>query len=341
MILVVGCKSAPSAPAAAGGAAAPVPVRVTVATPAPLQQVDEAVGTVSVIDSVEIRAETAGLVQSVSFSDGQAVRKGQALVHLRDADAQASLLDARARARLTALQLDRLTPLLGRGDVAQAEVDKAKADDDLARAAVLKAEEALRRATIVAPFDGVVGRRDVAVGQTVDTTRVLTRIEDLAHLAVDVSLPESAVARVAKDQSAVVIVPALGTDGAAAHVSYVAPRVRDDSRTIDVRVVLDKPDARVRPGMTATVRIVTAEVPDALLVPTQAVVPSANGASVWIAGADNTASLRPITTGERTETQVQAVTGLAAGDAVIVEGLARLRPGAAITATASAPAASK
>lgn len=333
LALLVSCAgttvaTAPPAPAA--------PVHVEVATPRALDRVEEAVGVVSTMDSVEIRAETSGLVQGVYFTDGQAVRRGQVLVRLRDADAQAGLLEARARARLARVAFERAQALRQRDEIAQADLDKAEADDGLARAAVLRAEEALHRTTLVAPFDGVVGRRNVSPGQTVDPTRALTRIEALGELAVDVSLPEASLARVAVDQAATVAVEAVGVTTPAV-VRFVSPRVRDDSRTVDVRVGIPEPDTRLRPGMSATVRIVTTHVPDALMVPTEAVVPGASGMALWVVKPDNTVALAPVVTGERTADRIEVVSGLAAGASVVVEGLARLRPGAPVVVQAPSP----
>lgn len=329
-----GSTAAPSAPAAPP----PAPVRVELAVANPLDQREQAVGVVATLDSVELRPETSGLVQAVLFTDGQAVRKGQVLVRLRDADAQAGLVDARARARLATLALARAQSLLDRGDVAQADVDRAEADDALARAAVTRAEEALRRTTIAAPFDGVVGRRDVSEGQTVDPSRVLTRVESLTHLAVDVALPEAALATVAVDQPASITLDALGVR-VPAHVSYVSPRVRAESRTVDVRVAFDRADPRLRPGMSARVEIVTSQRPEAILVPTQALVPGANGMSLWLAGADGVAALAPVQTGARQADRIEITSGVKVGDRVIVEGLSRLRPGAKVVVKADAPVA--
>lgn len=327
--LLLGCAAEPASSAAGPGAPPPAPVKVEIAAPVALDHREQAVGVVATTDSVEVRAETSGRVEGVGFTDGQTVRAGQVLVRLRDVDAQAGLLDARGRARLSGLALERARALLARGDVAQAEVDRAEADDALARAAVARAEEALRRTTVVAPFDGVVGRRNVSVGQTVDPSQALTRIESLAQLAVDVSLPESALATVALDQVATVEIDALGIR-VPARVAYVAPRVRDDSRTVDVRVALSGTEPRVRPGMSARVEIVTRTVSDAILVPTQALVPGAAGMSVWVAGPDDTVHLAPVQTGERQPDRIELVSGVAAGDRVVVEGLARLRPGAKV-----------
>jgi membrane fusion protein (multidrug efflux system) len=326
---LAGCGGeAPTAPPPA-----PVPVRVETVSAAPLGRFVEAVGVVAAVDTVEIRSEVVGMVASVHFTDGQAVKKGDILVRLHDADARAAVLDADARAMLAKLSLERTQALFERDDVAQADVDRAQADDALARAAVQRANEALRRTTIVAPFDGVVGRRDVSPGQTVDNARVLTRVEALDQLVVDVALPESDLSRVATGQKAFVDVPALGATELAGSVRYVAPRVRDDSRTVDVRVAIEADGGSLRPGMTASVRIVTAEVGDAILVPTQAVVRSGDRASVWVVGADGTVAPKPVELGVRTADRVEVVSGLAPGDAVVVEGLSRMRPGVKVEPT--------
>lgn len=325
--LTAGCSS-PAPTAASGASAAPVPVKVEVVAPGALDHTEDAVGLVVTRDSVEVRPEMTGLVATINFKDGAAVKRGQVLVRLRDNDAEAGLMDARARAKLAAVSLERAKALRGRDEVAQADLDNATANDALARAAVLKAEETLRRTTIVAPFDGVVGRRDVSVGELVDPSRVLTRVEALGSLSVDVTLAEGALASVAPEQAATVELPALGlkVDGT---VRYVSPRVREDSRTVDVRVDIQPNDERVRPGMSANVQIVTARVADALLIPTQAIVPGATQSSVWVLGADGIVAPRPIKTGQRLVDRIEVTEGLAVGDQVIVEGLSRMRPGVA------------
>jgi membrane fusion protein (multidrug efflux system) len=329
---------APTAPAPAAAPKAPVPVRVEVLAPADAVDAVEATGTVEALDTAELRPEVAGLVASVHFEDGDRVRRGQALVRLRDIDAKAALGEARARATLAGLERDRRAGLVSGGDVSQAELDRAAAEVLLAGADVARAEEGLRRTVILAPFDGVVGRRDVAPGERIDPTRAITRIEGLGRLVVEVPLPESALARVALGQAATVRVDALPGRTFAASVSYIAPRVRADTRTVDVRVALTDADPALRPGLTGAVNIVTHIRSSVVRVPTQAVIRSADGAAVYVV-ADGKAALRPIETGARSEDRVEAVTGLVAGDAVVVEGIARLRPGAAVTVTEDAPTA--
>ncbi len=338
LLLLVACDGAASSGSAPGSAtlsatpaAPPVPVRAEVVAPVPLDRAYVTVGVVATPDSVEIRSEGPGLVASVAFEDGHRVRRGALLVQLRDAEAQAGLLDARARAKLARLALERARAVAATGDISLAEIDAAEAQEQLAEAAVLRAEEGLRKTRIVAPFDGVLGLRTVSVGQAVDPSRTLTRIEALGHLLVDVSLPEEAAARIALAQTAEIHVDAIGGPPLPGRVSFVAPRVDGVSRTLPVRITIDAPDPRLRPGMTAHVRIVTERVEGALMVPSQALVPSANGPSVWLIGSDGIVVLTHVITGERTTDRLEIVSGLAAGDSLVIEGLARLRPGATVT----------
>ena len=322
------CGGNPTAPAAAP-AAAPVPVVVEVASPGSLGRGVDAIGVIAARESVEIRPETSGVIQATSFEDGDVVKRGAVLARLRDADQKANRLDAGAREQLAKLELDRARALFERGDTSKASLESAEASWTLSKAALNRADEALRRTVITAPFDGVLGVRMISVGETVDTGRVVTRLDAIDQLVVDLSVPESLVARLAMGQAAEVRAEVLGGSPLTGAVSYVAPRVRDDTRTLDLRVSLPQDD-RLRPGMGVTVRVVTDTVEGALKVPTQAVVPTGTGAALWIMGEDSTASLRPVATGAREADRVEIISGLNAGERVIIEGLSRLRPGAAV-----------
>ena len=335
-VVLLGCGRTDTTAAPSGPP--PVPVKVATLAAKPLDRVLEATGTVETVESTDIRPEIQGLVEEVLFQDGAIVKKGDPLVRLRSQDARASLLDAQARAQLGKVDLERARTLFDRGDVAQAELDRAVAADSLAKATLDRADETLRRTTVRAPFDGVAGKREVSPGELIDPTRTITRIESLSRLVVDVAFSESDLGRLASGQSAEIMTDALPGETFRGSVSYVAPRVREDTRTVDVRVAIDDSSMRLRPGLTALARIVTAHVDGAILVPSQAIVRSDAGPAVYVAVRDqdkSTAELRPIKTGERTSADVEVVSGLAVGDRVIIEGLARLKPGAPVAVEAS------
>lgn len=329
LLLAAGCGEKPDAKAPSGPPAE-VPVRVLAVAPRALERAVEATGAVEAEHTVRLQPETTGQVVEVAFKDGQRVEKGQLLVRLRDGDARAAVADAKARLDLAALELDRAKALRERENVSQSELDKAVAQHALAAAALDAAQEGLRRTRVVAPFAGTVGRREVSPGAVVSPTTVLSNLEALDRLLVDVALPEDSLARVAPDQPATISVSALPGETFPGVVGYVAPRVNEETRTVDVRVVLDNPEGRLRPGMSAAVRIVTETAPEALTVPTEALVNTARGPSVYVVGEDGAAALRPVRTGDREAGAVEVVEGLASGDRVVIEGFARLRPGAKV-----------
>ena len=327
------------APAGSPAAAPPTSVRTLALAPQEWVQAVTATGVVEVRDSVELRPETSGVVTVIHFTDGQEVEKGAPLVQLRDTDARAQLAEAEARLALAEVTLGRLQALVATDNAPRAEVDQAQAERDLAAAQVARAREAVRRTRIVAPFAGVMGRRDFAVGATVDPSRTLTRLDRLDLLVVDVSVSEDDAARVVAGQAATVNVEAVGTE-LAGRVSYVSPRARAGSRTVDVRVEVDDTERRLRPGLSASVRIEVGRLAEAVVVPAYAVIQGATGASAWVVGEGDKAEPRSLVLGGRAPDAVQVESGLAVGDRLILEGFTRLRPGAPVSEAAPSPGAS-
>lgn len=323
----VACGSGEATPGA-GGPPSATAVRVQEVAPSAARTALVLVGTVDAEESEDVRPESPGSVQQIAFDHGERVEQGQVLVRLRDADARAAVAEAEARLALASTQLERTQGLFDRQNASRQELDRAKADRDLARAGLDRAREQLRRTVIRAPFDGVVGLRDVSPGEVVDPSRVVTRIESLDRLVVDAEVPERSLPHVRVGLAAEVEADALPGRRFAAEVAFVGPRIDASTRTAPIRVRVADP-AGLLPGMTARVSVTASEIADALLVPTQAVVTGARGPSVWVV-ADGVAELRPVVVADRTTDTVRVVEGLAPGDHVVVEGLIRLRPGASV-----------
>jgi membrane fusion protein (multidrug efflux system) len=340
IVVMLACGGSDAPAAAAAPPAQPTAVKVITVAPAAATDTVEATGIVEVLDTVVVQPETAGVVSEVLFSDGEAVVKGKPLVRLRDADARAAVAEAEARLNLAEISLGRVSALRPTEQVAQAEVDRARAERDLAKAQLDRAREALRRTTVAAPFSGVAGRREVAVGQVVTPQTTITRVDDLDPVTVDVALPEAVLARVATGQAAEVSVAAFPGRSFVGTLAYVAPRASATGRSLAARVHVPNPDGALRPGLTANVAITTGEVPDAVLVPTYAVVQTAGGASAWVVDAEGKAQPRALSLGRRGPETIRVLDGIAVGDTLIVEGYARLRPGAPveIRADGEAPA---
>jgi membrane fusion protein (multidrug efflux system) len=288
----------------AAPAPASTPVKVVIVSTSQSQSQVALSGTVEAEESAEVRPESTGPVQSLGFDHGQAVKANA--------------------------QLDRTQALFGRQNASAQDLERARADRDLATAQLARSKEQLRKTVVKAPFDGVAGLRMVAPGEVVDPSRVVTRLESIARVVVDVELSERWLPRLAPGLGAEVLVDALPGETFVGEVIFVSPRVAAETRTAGVRVRVPNVEGKLRPGMTARVAIQAEDIADAILLPTQAVVTSAKGASVWLVGAEGKVEPVPIEVADRTAEVVRVASGLQPGDRVVVEGLIRLRPGAQV-----------
>lgn len=329
-LLLAACSGEGDAPGVKAGGPPPTPVKVAVVEGVRASDQLEAVGVLEVLDSVQVQPEAAGVVEAVLFDDGAAVAKGQRLATLRAADARAGVDEAAAKYGLAKLAYDRIASLREGDNATQADVDKARAELDLAQAQVDRSREALRRTVIVAPFAGVAGRREIAPGQVVTTSTPVTRIDALDPVLVDVDLPETALTKVRAGLAAAVAVEAVPGRSFEGEVSYVSPRASEKARTLEVRVRVPNPEGLLRPGLSASVRLDLGEVDGAVFVPTSAVVQTASGPAAWVVDGDGKAQPRPLTLGLREEERVRVLQGLAVGDRLVVEGFTRLKPGAPV-----------
>lgn len=328
LILLMACGE-PEAEAPRRGGGGPVPVKVHTVV-AGEEAVDvPSLGSLVADAVVELRPEVAGRVEEVRFTDGEVVKQGQLLVRLRDVEAKAALAEADATLALAEADRGRAEQLRAKDHIAVAELEAATARRDLATAARDRAAEAVRRTRLVAPFDGQVGVRGVQPGDQVDTGRVLTVLYDLDPVRAELSVPERLAGWVAVEQPVSVTVDAWPDQGFAGVVRYVAPAVDPASRTLVLRAEIPNADGRLRPGMTARGSVQVKPPGRTLLVPAQAITTRAEGPMVWVIAEDK-ASLRPVTLGERRADDVVVLTGLEPGEVIAVEGLVRLRDGVAV-----------
>lgn len=317
--------------------AQPQPVRTAAVATAPLDETATATGVLEAVASVELRPETSGTVTDVGFEDGAKVTRGQRLLLIRPDAANADAHAASSQLQLRNAELKRVKELHGSEYASAADLEAAQGARDLASANAEKARDTVRRTEIRAPFDGVVGKREVQPGDYVDTSRVITRLEDLTAVYVDAAFPERLLPALRQGQPVEVTIDAFPGEAFQGTLSYVAPRLEASTRMIEVRARIENPvvdgSPRLRPGLGARITVTVARREAAIVVPAQAIVASGGGNTVWVANAGK-AEARPIKIGVRRADSVEVVEGLKPGDAVIVEGLVKLYPGAAIAEVA-------
>lgn len=307
-------------------AAQPAPLRVQmeVVRPQPYAETVSATGTLLAQEGVELQAEISGRVTRIHFREGSRVRAGELLVKLYDADLQASLERAMHRLELARLRERRLAELVRERVITQDAYDTARSERDVQRAEVELIRAQLARTEIRAPFDGVVGLRHVSEGAFVDDRTRLATLQQVDRLKVDFSVPERYVGRIRPGQPV-----RFRVAGGAEHsgqVYAVDPRIDTETRTMLVRARCDNPSGQLLPGSFASLELTLAAIPDAVLVPAEAVVPGTDGKYVYVVR-DGVAHRRLVQTGSRTAQAVHVLEGLDAGEQVIVSGLQQVREG--------------
>jgi len=283
-------------------------------------------------EEVELRAEASGRLVSLGFDEGARVRAGQLLAKLNDDELQARLRQLAARRTLLEQREGRQRRLLEEGGVSRESWEETLAELEVLAADLDVLEAEVRRTEVRAPFDGVMGLREVSLGAYLTPDRVLGRLREVNPLRLEFSLPARLSGVI--DPGASVTFSVEGQEGvgeAEARIYAIDPGLDEDTRTLQVRARTPNPDGRLRPGAFARVSVVLDERGEALTVPSIAIRPSPEGPRVYLER-DGRASLVSVTTGIRTRDRVEITSGLNAGDRVILTGFQQLRDGMEVRA---------
>ncbi|WP_230411866.1 efflux RND transporter periplasmic adaptor subunit [Denitromonas iodatirespirans] len=326
---------------AQNGGAQPTAVEAHTVTRLSLGDEVSAVGTLRSAESVILRPETPGRIAKIGFVEGRPVKRGEALISLDAAVQSAEQQQARASLALARANFQRTEDLFNKRFVSQRALDEARAGLRVAEAADQVAAARLARMTVRAPFDGIVGIRQVSIGDYVKEGADLVNIEAIDTLKVDFRLPERLIASLRVGQKVTLWADALADAQFTATVAAIDPLVDAEGRAVRLRATLDNRAGRLRPGMFARVRLSLGEVREALVVPEQALVPTAAGQFVYRV-VEGKAVQTPVKVGQRQGTSVEITEGLSEGAEVVTAGQIKLRDGAPVKVVAPvAPAAAR
>ena len=313
-----------SARETAGSRGRPVPVEVALAETGRAATLVRATGTLLASDAVVVQPEIAGRVTEVLFEQGQAVRADDPLIRLDPTSHQAELAKAEAALALARENYGRSESLSRRGATAAQALDEARAALRTAEAEVVLARQRLSDTDIRAPFDGVVGLKQLSVGRYVEPGDELVALERIDPLYLDFRLSERWLAKLVPGDTVTVTVDALPGEAVTGTIAALDPKVDVNGRAVQLRANVPNPDRGLRPGLFARVAVELDARPDAVLVPEAAVVLQERGPIVYRV-AEGRAVLTPVTTGVRRAGKVEITQGLAAGDTVVTNGHVRLR----------------
>jgi len=325
---------------AEGASYAPPPEAVTtiVAVQDQWQITLGAIGTVTAVQGVVVSADLPGLVASIEFDSGKRVRAGDVLVRLDTKQEKAQLAATEAQQRLTHLNLERMKVLQAERVAAQAEFDRAEAEAMQAEARVSEMRATIERKTIRAPFSGVLGIRQVNLGQYVNPGQAIVPLQSLDPVYVDFAVPqqEMPVVRVGADLDiAVEGVPGVAANGRITAVNSV---VDQSTRNVNVQATFPNRDGKLRPGMFVQASVIVGESRPVVTLPASAIAYTPYGDFVFIVEDikdPNGKTYRGVRQqfvklGSARGDQVAIVDGVKTGEEVVTSGVFKLRSGAAV-----------
>ncbi|MBU0487841.1 MAG: efflux RND transporter periplasmic adaptor subunit [Bacteroidetes bacterium] len=289
-------------------------------------------GSVVANEAVDLVPEIAGKITLINFREGSRVSKGELLVKFNDADLQAQQKKNRLNEKLAAEKESRQKQLLEIGGVSQEEYDIALTELNSVKADIELTQAQIEKTEIRAPFSGIVGLRSVSAGSFVSTSTKIASIQQTDPLKIDFFIPEKYASLVKTGDSLTYTV--VGNDETyIALVAAIEPAVDDITRTIHIRAVTHNHGGRILPGASARIIFPLSKSESAILIPTEAVIPILKGQKVFVCR-DGNAEEAIIKTGLRTETSVEIIDGIQAGDTVIVTGIMQLKAGIPVKITA-------
>ena len=320
------------------------PMPVATVTSAPVKEEDwaptlSAVGTVSAVQGAMVSTELAGTVSEIMFQNGGVAKKGDVILKLDASQEEALLRSAEAEAELARTDLERTRGLASQNVVSKAELDAAESKFRRLTAVVDQMRSNIRKKTIVAPFDGELGIRQVNVGQMINAGQQVVLLQSLDPVYVDFALPQQHLQNLSTGLEAHVRTDALPEREFVGKLTAINSAVDTVTRNVTLQATLENPDHALRPGMFIKIDIVLPEKHKSLVIPGSAISYAPYGDSVFVIEKqkDNKTGkesqvLRQqfVRVGEARGDFVSITTGLKAGETVVGTGVFKLRNGMAV-----------
>ncbi|MCX2739769.1 efflux RND transporter periplasmic adaptor subunit [Pontibacter anaerobius] len=311
---------------AGGPMAQKVAVDVYVVSPTAYQNRIVSTGTVLPNEDVELRSEISGRVTGINFEEGSRVRKGQLLLTVNAAEMQAQLQKLQSNQKLYRDMEERQRTLLEKEYISRQEYDQVSNQLATATADIQALKATLAKAYIRAPFDGVIGLRQVSEGSYVTATTPIARIVDVSPVKIDFAIP-GRYSQMVKEGDMITFTAEGSPQEHQARIYAIQPNIDPATRTLQVRALFDNKNEEVKPGAFVRISLGLKEVEEAILIPTESIIPEAEGHKVFLVK-DEKAVPKMVKIGQRSEKLIQILEGIEPGDTIIQSGVLQARPGA-------------
>lgn len=285
----------------------------------------DAIGTLRPYNSVVIKSEVNSVISKIHFTEGATVQKGDLLIELDDAAARASLMEAEAYYRKAKSEFDPVEKLAGRGVMARVNRDKLKAEMDVCAAKVESCKNVLQKHKIIAPFEGIVGLKEVSEGQFVTPGNELVKLVDCNPLKVDFKVIEADIRHVYVGQEVKVLVGGDKTQEVSAKIIAIDPESDRISHSFNVRALLDVSEEiaesfpTLKPGRFVSIKIIPDESQKGILVPESSLEKIGDDDYLYRI-IEGIAVRTLVTTGVRKNGMIEIITGVNEGETIVTSG---------------------
>lgn len=322
--------SGESSTAAQGPAARPVlTVDAQVVNGQDLKNQINVTGTILADESVLLNTEVAGKVSEILFNEGQYIEKGKLLLRLNDDEINAEVQRLQFILKLNKDSEYRQKQLLEKEAISREEYETALTTLNTTQAEIKVLEARLAKHQIRAPFDGVVGLRSISEGSYLNPGSAIAELFKINPIKIEFNVPSKYLQLVNVGDQINFSVDAYPEELFSGQIYAIEPKIDPQTRSIRIRAKANNDERKLYPGQFSRINLILETIPNALMIPTEAVIPELNGKRVFLYKS-GTVTSQSITTGIRTENNVQVESGLNPGDTVITTGILQINQGSEV-----------
>jgi membrane fusion protein (multidrug efflux system) len=298
-----------------------------------------AIGTMAAVQGVTVAADLPGIIDRIAFDSGKWVNRGDVLAHLDTRQEQAQLAAAEAQRELTRVNYERMQALVGEDAVSRAEYDRAAAEFKQAEARIGEIRATIERKTIRAPFAGILGIREVNLGQYLAGGDPIVPLQALNPIYVNFGVPQQEAGAIRMGRPLRIRADDLGGAEFTGRVTAVNSVVDSATRNVQVQATLANPEGKLRPGMFVQTELMLGSSQSVITVPATAISYAPYGDSIFIVEdlkdqngkAYRGVRQQVIKLGSARGDQIAVLSGVKPGEEVVTSGVFKLRNGAAVT----------
>jgi membrane fusion protein, multidrug efflux system len=318
----------------------PTAVTTSVASTSEWKPTLDTIGSVVAINGVTVSTDLAGIVSQIAFESGSRIKAGALIVQLNTDQEEAQLAQFEAQANLAKLNLDRSQGLLAKKTIAQSDFDTSEATYRQAVASVNQYKALIARKTLRAPFDGILGIRQVNLGQYVKEGDSIVTLQSFDPIYVNFNLPQQDLAKLANGQEVELTLDAYGNQGFQGKITAINPLVDSNSRNVQIQATIPNGESKLKPGMYAKVSVILPEVQKVVAIPSSSIHYAPYGDSIFVViehkdeKSGKTGKIveeKFVTLGQTRGDLVAIVKGLNPGEEVVTSGVFRLKNNATVT----------